>query len=401
MVFIGPQASGKSTIAKLVYFFKSLFPFVTKELANQLGFDDLKTISNVNYAFDVACWKYLGEILGSSINYIKDDTELSFKYTNNESISTYKSDISKGQIALPFLFDKKGEFNPLFNSISHLNATFDFSDKSQVFKLSKGFLNDKTEFENRTSEIFKELTNLSTFGSEIFIPDNKSNFACNNNEINNYIEGRFRDEINDARYTLSSFNFDYKRLTDLSLNVLKGHYTYDEGDHLILSNDEKVDIEDASSGQKEALWIIQLVKIFLRKRKSSFTTIEEPEAHLFPSSQKSLAEIISLLSNSNDNQIFITTHSPYILAAINNLMQAYKTGQDHPEKTNEIIDKELWLDPKRVSAYFVGGEGNEGEIRNILDKELNSIAIEEIDSITEVFNSDYDKLTDLEYNVVS
>mgnify|MGYP006206212493 CR=1 FL=1 len=48
--------------------------------------------------------------------------------------------------------------------------------------------------------------------------------------------------------------------------------------------------------------------------------IEEPEAHLFPVAQKHLIELLAIMVNRNeDNQLIITTHSPYILSSFNNL----------------------------------------------------------------------------------
>jgi len=47
--------------------------------------------------------------------------------------------------------------------------------------------------------------------------------------------------------------------------------------------------------------------------------IEEPEAHLFPESQKEIIDILGLLSSifPENMSFFLTSHSPYILTSIN------------------------------------------------------------------------------------
>ncbi len=78
--------------------------------------------------------------------------------------------------------------------------------------------------------------------------------------------------------------------------------------------------------------------------------IEEPEAHLFPEAQKEISALIALLSNMKQSQITITTHSPYILASINNLILAHKVGKKYPEKVTPKVNKHLWIDRNRIFA---------------------------------------------------
>lgn len=53
--------------------------------------------------------------------------------------------------------------------------------------------------------------------------------------------------------------------------------------------------------------------------------MEEPESHLFPDAQKDMAEALGLFANKN-NQLMVTTHSPYILGAFNNLLYSGKSA---------------------------------------------------------------------------
>ena len=58
--------------------------------------------------------------------------------------------------------------------------------------------------------------------------------------------------------------------------------------------------------------------------------IEEPEAHLFPTAQKRIVQLLArTFNNTNSNfQIIVTTHSPYILSSFNNLIYENKTRKN-------------------------------------------------------------------------
>ena len=125
----------------------------------------------------------------------------------------------------------------------------------------------------------------------------------------------------------------------------------------------------------------------------TFTVIEEPEAHLFPEAQQKICELISLYNHSNRNQVILTTHSPYILTAINNLIYANEVGKINPSKVENFIDKKLWLDYSKMMVYFV----DNNVVKPIMDEELKMINSEEIDSASRIINQDYDKLSDIHF----
>ena len=55
--------------------------------------------------------------------------------------------------------------------------------------------------------------------------------------------------------------------------------------------------------------------------RKAYFIIEEPESHLFPETQKKIMQFIAAVKN-NGNEILVTTHSPYILGELNNLLYA-------------------------------------------------------------------------------
>jgi hypothetical protein len=87
-----------------------------------------------------------------------------------------------------------------------------------------------------------------------------------------------------------------------------------------------------------------------------FRVIEEPEAHLHPTTQKHLMHIIALMRNHIDSQIVMTTHSPYLLAVLKNLLTAGRRSKKNPKATAEIearVPKLCWLMPEDVEVYHL------------------------------------------------
>ena len=87
----------------------------------------------------------------------------------------------------------------------------------------------------------------------------------------------------------------------------------------------------------------------------------------------------------------MTTHSPYILASINNLMYAHKVGEKD-NRVEEIIDKNLWLNHMKMGTYFI----ESGKAEDIIDREYQMIRNEKIDSVSSIINEEYDFLYNLE-----
>ena len=145
---------------------------------------------------------------------------------------------------------------------------------------------------------------------------------------------------------------------------------------------------------QEATWITLQLFVSILNADKTFTVIEEPEAHLYPIAQLEMIKIIALLSNvltgADANQVMITTHSPYILTALNLLLYAHKVGQQQPESVNKMVAKEFWLDKNRVAAYEVKG----GKLENILDTDL--LHADRIDTASEKINAIFDELLNMD-----
>ncbi|NDV58091.1 ATP-binding protein [Bacteroides sp. 519] len=123
------------------------------------------------------------------------------------------------------------------------------------------------------------------------------------------------------------------------------------------------------------------------------TYLEEPEQNLFPTAQRDLVgELIRLNNLNDDHSLTITTHSPYILSSINNLIYAHNVGQSHQDEVATIVPTQNWISYEKVRVYFV----DNGKATSILDEEIKQIKAETIDEVSSILNQEYDQLMDID-----
>jgi hypothetical protein len=186
----------------------------------------------------------------------------------------------------------------------------------------------------------------------------------------------------------------------LVASILKGKYIPDE-DMVRLSDGSKVTLELLSSGQQEALPLVLVLAYTIspRHKTNNHTNIyiEEPEAHLFPDAQEQISRLISFLRYNVGQEVtfVITTHSPYILAAFNNLIKAGNLVKQNPGLKDAVckeIPESMHIDIERFSAYSLEG----GRAVSIIDEETHLINADAIDSVSESIMEIFNALQDIE-----
>lgn len=119
--------------------------------------------------------------------------------------------------------------------------------------------------------------------------------------------------------------------------------------------------------------------------------LEEPEQNLFPKTQVDLFnDIVSLCNGKHSSSVFITTHSPYVLAAANILLFANKLLAAGVEKNaiDEAISTGSSIPLDGFSAYSV----SDGTCRSIIDEKTELISENELDSASDYNAGVFDKL---------
>jgi hypothetical protein len=174
--------------------------------------------------------------------------------------------------------------------------------------------------------------------------------------------------------------------------ILQGTYRYNDGDErLEIGNNKYVKINFTSSGQQEVIWIMNLLFYCLLQGNPTSFIIEEPESQLFPEAQKTITDFIALVCNAG-HEILLTTHSPYVLGSINNLLYASRITDmcvgESTATSSEIVSREFRLSGSKVSGWFINGGG----MTDAIDHQIGLIQNELIDEISSVINRQFDEI---------
>ena len=110
--------------------------------------------------------------------------------------------------------------------------------------------------------------------------------------------------------------------------------------------------------------------------------VEEPEQNLYPSTQRGLLQhLVSYLTNDSERQhtLTITTHSPYILYALNNCMLAGLVEQKNADAV-EKLSGTTRIDPAEVGLWLL----KDGEIKSLQHPDTGLLT-------QDFFNSEFQK----------
>jgi AAA15 family ATPase/GTPase len=371
-IFIGEEATGKSVISKLLFFFKTILP--------ELMF------FNIEKRYDIQRFE----------NAIKKEFKLFFP--------TYFWE--KQDFFIEFQYPAV-DFRIMISRDTEASAPkikVELSEKLK--KISADFLQiiPKTQIELHKirQEITKKLFNKEVITD--FIPSSRSFFSLIQMSIFSltlygqaldFFIQKFGSQLEIIKKQLQTVEID-ETIKKLSKEILKGEYYFDgKEDWIYTIEKKKIKLRDSSSGQQEVTPIL----IWLAAISSyndgiiSEIIIEEPETHLFPYSQKKLVELFGFLYNQKETNFIITTHSPYILSAFNNLIYAKSLSKrGKGQKVEKIIRKEKWIDFDDISVFFI----ENGQLKDIKNYENQLIEAEPIDAVSNEISSEFEKLLDLD-----
>lgn len=154
-----------------------------------------------------------------------------------------------------------------------------------------------------------------------------------------------------------------------------------------VSADLTIDLYNASSSIKQLAPLL----IYLRQRATpnDLIIIDEPEMNLHPLSQAKLLEVLAILVNSGI-KVLLTTHSPYIMQHLNNLVLQQVASNRAKSVMSEALllhDERAFLTQSQVGAY---------EMR---DYELVSLADEDYGIRWDTLSDVSLKLQELYFNI--
>ena len=427
LILIGQQASGKSTIAKLIYYFQTLpSDFFSRFYQSNEGKVD--TTRDLIIPIREKFYDFFGSTFHlpdfEITYYYEDNRFLTLSLTTKKKINARFSDSFFSQKDLnelrgykKMLLQLKAELNNIDNVAKrvalddrHLNYLHLLADKINVL-----FHNEHNDSlfilagRNATIGYSETFENILQQNIQKNIEEQGHRaFQAKEQTIDETLMLSFMQRVVKMRQTFINLgNFEgmishaserlkpqLKLANRLIREVLHGQYSNSEyGERIVHPGKGYVYLKNASSGQQESIRILQDAFLSIYQGNKLLRIVEEPEAHLFPDSQMSTIQLLILMLNRTaSNNLILTTHSPYTLTVINNLIYAAKVGARHPRQANAIIRKELWLPSEKVSAYLL----QDGKSSDIMDTELGEIKAELIDGISDVINSQYDRLLELD-----
>ncbi|NER21633.1 MAG: ATP-binding protein [Symploca sp. SIO1C2] len=422
LIFIGSQASGKSTVSKAIFFFKSLRDDLISYLYQcyeQKKFED--SISN----FAKRSKQKFIKIYGSVLQF--PEMELRYQYGNNMEVVVYSSEDNRFT-SIRFDDNFKQKFCQLTEQSRYLSDELQqqilkFSSSREISAIKAKEATLFQNIEKEVNELFNDDRDL------LFLPAGRSLITILSQQRYNidlgdewissetdvgvkldYLMQSFINRIDDAKPIFNQAFTDFiqeqiatcsdsevQQVVYLAQNlvnsILKGSYRYQNGTEQIdFGNGQNTLINFASSGQQEVVWILLLILLLIINQRKVFLVVEEPEAHLFPVAQKEMIDLIALLANQAENQIILTTHSPYILSSFNNLLYAHQLGLAKAQAVEEVVNHHLWINPERLNTFIL----EQGKARSIMDSEMGLIESAEIDRASDIIVDTFNQLFELE-----
>lgn len=118
--------------------------------------------------------------------------------------------------------------------------------------------------------------------------------------------------------------------------------------------------------------------------------LEEPEMNAFPFTQEQVVfDLLEIAKANDENYLTITTHSPYILYALNNCMLGGQiTDNVAKDDINEFGSARGWIEPHKVSVWQV----KEGKLEDIKDQDLQIIGSHYFSNILGLTMNEYNRM---------
>lgn len=348
-VIMGPQSSGKSTVAKLISYCqwvekRHLLDGAKKYDVNdgllefhhldENYFDDN---SYFEYESDFIKIKYSGKELTEEIN-VKEEKILAYQKTKNIYIPAERNFVSANSNLERY---NNGQFDNILGFI------YDWFPAKRRIDMQNSFpiLNFDISY------YYKEGIGVDM----LFLNKEKKPIPLTTGSSG----------LQSVTPLLVIFEYLIKNIyaDKPSVSVIEFEYTKSLMENLIFNHDN------------DGLEILQTKTLNDNRTFYNFTQfiIEEPEQNLFPSTQRDLIYHLlkKLQSDGRNHSLTVTTHSPYILYALNNcmlggLVNSQLEGVEKEEYlSNEFASKSSWIAPKFVSVWEI----ENGKIRSIQDKD--------------------------------
>ena len=373
-VFMGPQSSGKSTIAKII----SFCTWVEKDVATSQSLSEyqenkryfrerLESFHKIKGYFNSDSYiHYKSEVV--DIVWKNEECSISWvdKYAYKRSKIAYipsernmvilpearKSEFANTNIR-SFLFDwfeaRKKYSNENNLSILNLGVNYYYIEGSEEDHIRCD--NNSTDYDILLSNASSGLQSITPL---IAMTEYLTKWIYNEDTIS--------FEQNERRQQVNRILLDEK--------VLKPYYKKEKlskEDRQKFVRDFMTKLEKKDKEAWRTFDIIRTIFSYLFKTDNSQFIIEEPEQNLFPETQRDLVYyLLQECLNKERNRLTLTTHSPYVLYALNNCMMAgLVSDKMEANELSKLKCNQSKINPVDVSIYEI----REGVVRGTIQGE--------------------------------
>ena len=427
---IGEQATGKSTVAKCIYYFRNVKAVIAGYL-NQIAFynsyqnKQLREKERFEKDFNPVLKDIFTQIFGYSWD-LDPELDMTYYYTKEKRIrlSLNKNQGERRYIEIHLspalrakILEARNEAQEMYLNLKNAVTQADLAEEerrnisvSLQRKVTEIFADDEpTYYIPAGRTLLTELAGGNAYSLNDSIPGKKDLITERFlSLISNSADtaSTFRDGIQKARRSAANRNirFDQSAISSQITSMMKGEYFRFKGEEYLRIQTEKgerdIAVNYLSSGQQSALWILNFLYLKMLANEKAFIIIEEPEAHIYPTFQKNITELITEYANITGGHVLVTTHSPYVLLTAGNFYYAgtlAKRGQK--ERIDKIIGKNSIIVPGELTALklFATAQEDKKYYKDIV--EAGEIRASMIDDVSASINETYTALYDIELDM--
>lgn len=402
-VLIGNTSTGKSVLAKLIsiayelefYFIEDgnfeSFAKLLKKYCIDFPFSDS---TQIEISFALAHWIITKDsfriIKSIGSPFFKQDTvnisnnkDVAYLYREISIDKNMENDLDPNN---PIVEEAKKTYKELVDNIAH-NQKTDLSQYSQpaidlAYRTFLAYIHDR----NASIYIPAERNLMSVFTNNIF------SFLKSGSNIPESIK-RFGSLYEAAKGENKNLSIEFMNIKVDFAN---------ENDKIVLDDaGTEIRFEQASSGMQSIipLWAVFLYGI--KNHSLGTAIIEEPEQNLFPTLQVDLVNNLVAQLNQTKANLLITTHSPYILSVLDNLIYANDVYQkakaadnkEQIQRIEKLVKPSMLINYDEVAAYLCK---DDGVVERMNDDEMRNTGAYALDKASTITSHIFNELMDIE-----
>lgn len=381
-LFIGKQSTGKSTLMKILSYCRWL------EKTIMTGSDTVLSAYTHNNRF----LKELMQFYRFNTGYFSNDSEIHYQ---GDCVTIHLNGIrSNARIERLSAFDD-GRYNTklsfipsernLLAAIKNIDRSYRVSDLDVLFNFIFEWGEAKDLYTNSDPKTLAIAPNM-----EYYFDKEKGTDII---------------RLKDKRKEFTTFYASSSVQSALPVEILVEYVCGMAGQPVSLSKGELYDmmnkfLRERASGDKLTETNGEILSSHLLNYQSAQLFIEELEQNLYPESQWNLVRSIinaikkASVRTGHNSMVTLTTHSPYVLTALNVLMVASAAWEKDSKATSEIVPENYILPTGSIGAYYLTEEGT---LKDIVDAELHMVSGLELDGISDLVDESIAALNSIIY----